>query len=168
MSHGASRSGKGKGKAAPQIVLSDTEVSSEEDDIPLKRMMSQCGHHTVARPRGGDVDSARHVRRLRVHLDGKEVSAAAVTAEKASEMRTVEEAVVVKVPVDKAAVVKAATDKAMAAKAVEEAMAELVADEATVKNADQGAVGVKATVESMGSDPTPLLPWRWEPRERLC
>jgi hypothetical protein len=28
-------SGKGKGKAAPQIILSNTEVSSEEDDVPL-------------------------------------------------------------------------------------------------------------------------------------
>jgi hypothetical protein len=28
-------SGKGKGKATPQIVLSDTEVSSDEDDTPL-------------------------------------------------------------------------------------------------------------------------------------
>jgi hypothetical protein len=26
--------GKGKGKAAPRIILSDTEVSSEEDDVP--------------------------------------------------------------------------------------------------------------------------------------
>jgi hypothetical protein len=28
-------SGKGKGKVAPRIVLSNTEVLSEEDDIPL-------------------------------------------------------------------------------------------------------------------------------------
>jgi hypothetical protein len=32
-------SSKGKGKAAPQIVLSDIDVSSEEDDIPLQRRM---------------------------------------------------------------------------------------------------------------------------------
>jgi hypothetical protein len=32
-------SGKEKGKAVPQIILSDTEVSLEEDDIPLQRRM---------------------------------------------------------------------------------------------------------------------------------
>jgi hypothetical protein len=32
-------SGKEKGKVVPRIVLSDTEVSSEEDDVPLQRRM---------------------------------------------------------------------------------------------------------------------------------
>jgi hypothetical protein len=34
-------SGKEKGKVIPQIVLNDTEVLSEEDDIPLQRRMRQ-------------------------------------------------------------------------------------------------------------------------------
>jgi hypothetical protein len=32
-------SGKGKAKVTPQIVLSDIEVSSEEDGVPLQRRM---------------------------------------------------------------------------------------------------------------------------------
>jgi hypothetical protein len=32
-------SGKGNGKATPRVVLSDTEVSSDEDDAPPQRRM---------------------------------------------------------------------------------------------------------------------------------
>jgi hypothetical protein len=45
-------SDKEKGKAVPHIVLSDTEVSSEEDGVPLQRRMRQfrSGESTVSRP----------------------------------------------------------------------------------------------------------------------
>jgi hypothetical protein len=45
-------SSKGKSKVAPRIVFSDTEVSSEEDEVPLQRRMRPFhdGGSTVSRP----------------------------------------------------------------------------------------------------------------------
>jgi hypothetical protein len=73
-------SGKGKGRVAPQIVLSNTEVSSEEDDIPLQRRMRllHSGESTAQGPplsrqqahgAATGVDGAQRVWWQRIHLD---------------------------------------------------------------------------------------------------
>jgi hypothetical protein len=81
--------------------------------------------------------------------------AASTTAEKAAKVRMVEEVVTAKAA-EEAMMVKAAADKAVAVKAV---VVKMTADEAAGKTADQGAAGVKATMESAGfgssSSPTP-------------
>jgi hypothetical protein len=76
-------------------------------------------------------------------LTAREVLAAAAEFEEATETRTVEEAMTVKVAVDKAVAMKASSDKAAMAKvaankavatrAVEEAVAKVVADAAAMK-----------------------------------
>jgi hypothetical protein len=45
-------SGKEKGKAVPHVILSDTEVLSEEDDVPLQRKMREfhSGGSTISGP----------------------------------------------------------------------------------------------------------------------
>jgi hypothetical protein len=168
-------SDKGKGKAAPQIILSDTEVSSEEDDIPLQRRTRSfhSGGFTINRPQlsrqqaPGVATAPQADPRVVVSTtpggsddDGSTTTAReasmAASAEKAAEVRMAEEAATAKV-----------AEEATTAKAAEEAMAKVTVDEAMMKTADQGAAGAKATVESVGSGPAPLLPQRWESIERL-
>jgi hypothetical protein len=55
-------SGLGKGKVAPWIILSDTEVSSEEDEIPLQRRM-RLFHSDGSAVNGPPLSGSRLLRR---------------------------------------------------------------------------------------------------------
>jgi hypothetical protein len=60
-----SGSGKGKSKEAPRIVLGDTEVSLEEDDVPLqRRRLFHSDGYAVSRPRRQDSRLSRRLPHL--------------------------------------------------------------------------------------------------------
>jgi hypothetical protein len=166
------------GKAAPQIILCGTEVSSEEDDIPLQTRMRSfySGGPTVSEPLLSGQEAPRAATTPRPDprvamstgpdgsggsvstLIAREVSAAVAATEKAAKMRMAEESAAVKAA-EEAVVVKVATDKVTAAQvaADKSPVVKTVTDEAAMETADQGAVGAKATMESTGFGSSPAL-----------
>jgi hypothetical protein len=108
---------------------------------------------------GGEAEPRPHFSRLRHSSGGLRTPVLGPddvdeAAEKATEVRMIEEAATAKA-IEEALAAKMAADEAAVAKVVEEAVVKMVTDEATTKIADHEAAWVKATMKSAGSDSSP-------------
>jgi hypothetical protein len=177
-------SDKGKGKVAPQIVLSDTEVSSEEDDVPLQRRMrlfrsdgSTVGRPPLSRQQASNPATASQPDPMVAAsvatgpgesggggsaTSVKKVAdtTAAVAAKKAADVAATKEAAA-KMTAD-AAAVKKATDDVAARVAVEDfAVKAVTSEKAAKESAAQEAAKMEATKKAVeesadsGSSPAP-------------